>query len=96
MEELRAQISSKDKARMDESFALADRIYQLLKKHKITQRELADKLNIRESQASKWLTGGHNFTMDTLVRIGLAIGEKVYVIPETNKPVHNIPKSSGH
>lgn len=81
MEDLRAKISSEDKALMDDSFALADRIYFLLKKHHITQRQLAAKLNKSESEISKWLSGGHNFTQSTLTRISLAIGERIYEIP---------------
>jgi transcriptional regulator with XRE-family HTH domain len=81
MEVLRAQISAEDKALMNESFALADRIHFLLKKHNVSQRQLAEKLNKRESEISKWLSGGHNFTMSTLTKISLAIGERVYDVP---------------
>src|SRR5690606_28128527 len=54
-------------------------------KHKITQRELAQKLNKRESEISKWLSGGHNFTQRTLTKISIAIGEPIYNIPSTEK-----------
>ena len=81
MEKLRAKISPEDKILMDESFALADRIHYLLKKHNITQRQLADKLGKSESEVSKWLSGGHNFTFNTLAKIGIAIGERVYIVP---------------
>jgi transcriptional regulator with XRE-family HTH domain len=81
MEQFRAQISSEDRALMDESFALANRIFFLLKKHNLTQRQLAEKLGKRESEVSKWLSGGHNFTAQTLIKIGIAIGERIYDIP---------------
>lgn len=82
MNKYRAKISEEDKALIDDSFALADRIHFLLEKHGITQRELAKRLNKKESQISKWLSGGHNFTQATLTKIGLAIGEKIYTIPD--------------
>lgn len=95
MEQLRAQISSEDKALMDESFALADRIHFLLKKHGITQRQLAEKLGKRESEISKWLSGGHNFTSQTLIKIGLAIGERIYHIPNTSVDVQQAKMYDG-
>ena len=92
MEQLRGTLSAQDKAVIDDAFALADRISFLLKKHKITQKELADKLGKRESEVSKWLSGGHNFTQSTLTKISLALGEPVYHIPQSRKtadtPLH--------
>ena len=35
----------------------------------MTQKELAEKLGKRPSEISKWLTGNHNFTHDTLFDI---------------------------
>ncbi|MBB6130481.1 helix-turn-helix domain-containing protein [Mucilaginibacter lappiensis] len=84
MEQLRAQLSSDDKEQMNESFAFADRIHFLLKKHNITQRQLAEKLGKKESEISKWLSGGHNFTIQTLIKISLAIGERIYNLPGIN------------
>ena len=87
IERLRSKISPEDKLLIDESFALADRIHFLLEKHNITQRQLAEKLGKNESEVSKWLSGGHNFTSHTLVKIGIAIGERVYRIP-SNSDAH--------
>ena len=81
IEQLRAQLSSEDKEQMNESFAFADRIHFLLKKHNITQRQLAERLGKKESEISKWLSGGHNFTIQTLTKISLAIGERIYNLP---------------
>lgn len=81
MERLRAKISPEDKALIEESYALADRIHYLLKKHKMTQKTLAERLGKNESEISKWLSGAHNFTCDTLTKISVAIGERVYKIP---------------
>jgi transcriptional regulator with XRE-family HTH domain len=85
MEKLRAKISPEDKILMEESYALADRIYFLLEKHKISQRELAKKLSKNESEISKWLSGTHNFTFETLTKIGIAIGERVFTIPKKSE-----------
>src|SRR4051794_15953482 len=91
MEKLRAKINPEDKVLMNESYALADRIFVLLKKHNITQRQIAEKLGKSESEVSKWLSGTHNFTSHTLIKIGLAIGERVYIIPgESDTKIEDI------
>ena len=75
------KVSPETKAEFDLSFAIADRIDFLLKKKGITQRMLAQKLGKKESEISKWLTGRHNFTTNTLARITLALGEEVISVP---------------
>jgi transcriptional regulator with XRE-family HTH domain len=85
MESLRKGLTKEEQAQIDDSFALADRIAYLLNKHKITQRQLAERLGKRESEVSKWLSGGHNFTQATLTKISCAIGEPIYVIPSVQQ-----------
>lgn len=74
-------VSPEIKAEFELSFAIADRIDYLLKKKGMTQRTLAHRLGKRESEISKWLTGRHNFTTNTLARISLAFGEDVVTVP---------------
>lgn len=100
LEQLRSEVSVADKAQIEDSFALADRIAFLLGKHAMSQRDLADKLGKRESEISKWLSGSHNFTQYTLTKISLAIGERIYQIP-SEKVVHQTVEvdtgvASGH
>jgi len=85
MEKLRAKVSPEDKTLMEESFALSDRIHFLLEKHHMTQRQLAGKLGKTEAEVSKWLSGGHNFTSHTLIKIGIAIGERIYTLPNKSE-----------
>ena len=93
MEKLRAKISPEDNILMEESFALADRIHFLLKKHNTTQRQLAEKLGKSESEVSKWLSGAHNFTYHTLIKIGIAIGEPICRISsESDAQMEDIQK----
>ena len=75
------KVSPETKAEFDLSFAIADRIDFLLKKKGMTQRMLAQQLGKKESEISKWLTGRHNFTTNTLARIALALGEEVVSVP---------------
>lgn len=75
------EVSPVTKAEFDLSFAIADRIDQLLKKKGLTQRSFAALLGKKESEISKWLTGRHNFTTNTLAHISLALGEEIVIVP---------------
>lgn len=77
MESLRKGLSKEEQDQIDDSFALADRIAYLLKKHEITQLQLAEKLDKRELEVIKWLSGSYNFTPSILNDISFAIGDPI-------------------
>lgn len=56
---------------------IANRIYDLLKKKKMTQRDFAALMGKRESEISRWLTGSHGFTTTTLSKISAVLGEPI-------------------
>lgn len=56
---------------------IANRIYDILKAKKMTQREFATLMGKRESEISRWLTGSHGFTTTTLANISAVLGEPV-------------------
>ena len=56
---------------------IANRIYDVLKEKKMTQREFAALMGKRESEISRWLTGSHGFTTTTLAKIAVALGEPI-------------------
>lgn len=64
---------------------IANRIYDLLKKKKMTQRELATRMGKRESEISRWLTGSHGFTTKTLAKIASVLGEPVVEIKKSTR-----------
>lgn len=49
---------------------IAEQIYLLMQKKKISQSDLARKLKMNRAYVSKILKGNTNFTVETLVRIG--------------------------
>ena len=62
-------ISQRDEneyAKVESRMGIAVKIAKALKRKNMTQKELAEKLGKRPSEISKWLTGNHNFTHDTL------------------------------
>ena len=72
-----AAIPAEQKAEFDLSFGIAERISEILKAKGLTQKDFARLLNKRDSEISKWLTGRHNFTTQTIARIETALGSKL-------------------
>lgn len=75
-------IPEKQRAEFELSYGIAERLDTLLKQKGITQHELARRLGKRDSEVSKWLTGRHNFTTNTIARIETAVGEKLVMIAD--------------
>lgn len=82
-----AAVPEERKAEFELSFAIATRIDEVLKRKGMTQRELAGRLGKRESEVSKWLTGRHNFTTNTIARISLALGAPIINVPTSSYSV---------
>ena len=78
-----AQVSEKTRAEFNLSFEIADRIDTILKQKGLSQKELATRMGKHESEISRWLTGRHNFTTNTLADISLALGEPVVSVPNS-------------
>ena len=59
---------------MEWSFRIADEIDDALKAKGMTQKELASALGTSAAAVSRWLGGGHNFTLSTLAKISAVLG----------------------
>lgn len=70
--------------------ALACRIDDLIKEKGYNNTQFANKLNKQPSVITKWLSGTHNFTMETLDEIAYFLGvETSYLIqPQTQKVIY--------
>lgn len=69
LEELVNRITPEEQARTDAQMAVSAKIYSALKAKGWTQTDLARALGKQVSVISKWLSGTHNFTIDTLTDI---------------------------
>ena len=58
-----------ERLQMEWSFSLSDAIETALQKQGITKKELAERTGTSCAAVSRWLSGGHNFTLSTLARI---------------------------
>ena len=63
------------------SYAVADRIYDLMQRAGMTQKEFARKIGKSESEVSVWLTGRHNFTLKTLSKVSSVFGDDIVAVP---------------
>jgi ribosome-binding protein aMBF1 (putative translation factor) len=70
-------VSEERKAEFDLSFSISERISEVLKERGLSQKDFARMMDKRESEVSKWLTGRHNFTIQTIARIEHALGMRL-------------------
>lgn len=61
---------------------LVVRINQLLKENNISKKELAEKMDKKPSEISKWLCGEHNFTLRSLAKLSAELGEPLLEVPK--------------
>lgn len=73
-EEIRRSTPKEIDVFVNRSFDIVDRIHEILRLKNLSQKDLADLLEKRESEVSKWMTGTHNFTLKTLVKIEDVLG----------------------
>ena len=86
MDEIRKTISPEMKMQMELSVAIANRIYDILEKKGMTQKEFAQLMGKTETEVSRWLSGTHNLTMATICKISAALGEKIIGVPTYSYP----------
>jgi len=81
---------------VDRSFDISDRIQEILKTKGITQRKLAELLGKKESEVSKWLSGTHNFTLKTLMKLEVILQADIISVAKDQKVNSASPKNIYH
>lgn len=61
---------------------LVVRINQLLRERGMSKKELAEKLDKKPSEISKWLNGSHNFTLRSLAKLSAELNAPLLQVPE--------------
>lgn len=72
-DECLAEIPAEVKQEISISFAIANRIDELLKEQHLTQKEFAKQIGKTPAEVSRWLSGTHNFTLKTIALISNAL-----------------------
>lgn len=62
------------------SFAISDKIAEILEEQGMTQKMFAKKMGKSETEISRWLSGTHNFTLRTLSKISAVLGADIIKI----------------
>lgn len=61
---------------------LVVRINELLREKGMTKKDLAEKLDKKPSEISKWMNGEHNFTLRSLAKLSAELGESLLEVPK--------------
>lgn len=62
---------------------IVERIHQILAAKGLTQKDLAQRLDKRESEISRWLSGSHNLTLKSIAKLEAALGAEIITVPKT-------------
>lgn len=62
------------------SFAISDRIFELMSERGLSKKQFADALGRRPSEITKWLSGQHNFTLSTLAMLSSFFGQPIITV----------------
>lgn len=95
LEKIRKRVPDHVKKSVDHSFAIVDRIEKVMTQKGITQRELAERLGKRESEISRWMRGMHNFTVKTIAKLEVALGEPIMQIATQHSSVFIMQITNG-
>lgn len=66
---------------------LAARIEQSLIEKGLSKKDFASLLNVQPSVVTKWLSGSHNFTIDTLFDIEKCLGVQLISVGHVSEPM---------
>jgi transcriptional regulator with XRE-family HTH domain len=72
--ELRNGVSATDFAKVDAKLAISALIADAIPKHFVSKGEFAHAMGVSPGLVSRWLSGTHNFTIETLVDIQQVLG----------------------
>jgi len=76
----RSKIDPIERNAMRKSLLIAKRIHELRRKHGYTQKDLSEKLGVQPSLVSKWLSGFHNITIETVEKMEAIFNEPILVV----------------
>jgi ribosome-binding protein aMBF1 (putative translation factor) len=79
-----ASRSSSDFDKTKRNMLLAVLIDDALKAKGWNKKQLAEAMHKNPSEVTKWLSGTHNFTLDTLYLIESYLGVKLFIVPSTD------------
>ncbi len=85
LDDFMKEITSEEAKKIEKRMLLAAKIDDTIKAKGWKKKELAAALNKRPSEISKWLSGTHNFNIDTLFDIEEVLGVELINVSEKPK-----------
>ena len=85
--ELYSKIPEDSKRMSSHSFAIATRISDILQRKRWSRTDLANAMGKKNAEISKWMSGQHNFTIETIAKLEAALGEDIISVKKYRKPV---------
>lgn len=82
IDELLSEVTPHEQQRVRDRMMLAARIADALNAKGWNQKRLAEELGKKPSEISKWLSGTHNFTIDTLSDLSQILDVKLLCVKE--------------
>lgn len=64
-------------AYVEKNLEISERVHHILEEKGWTQADLAKAMEKSTSEVSKWLTGLHNLTLKSIVKMEMALGQKI-------------------
>ena len=68
-----SEVPNELRIQIDLSFAISDKVADILKEQGMSQKEFAKLVGKTEAEVSRWLCGTHNFTLKTISKISDAL-----------------------
>jgi len=88
LDNLLAEITPEEQARTDRKMHIASIIADALTAKGMAKKQFAQKVGRKPSEITKWLSGTHNFTLDTLTDIEQVLNIKL-ITDKRKTQVHN-------
>lgn len=65
---------------------LVVRIHEIMEAQGINQRTLAERMDKKPSEISKWLSGNHNLTLRSIVKLEIELGVELIAVTQNEIP----------
>lgn len=88
LQQIRKEIPQETRIFVQHHADIVIRINQLLEDKGWTQKKLAESMDKRPSEISKWLNGEHNFTLRSLAKLEAELGESIINVPSNRSYVN--------
>ena len=68
---------------VEKNLAIIEKVRKYLKANHISSQDFAEKMGKRPSEISKWLSGNHNLTLKSIIKMECALGiDLIHTEPE--------------